>query len=158
MVVMAIMGILVLCVMRAVSGATDRANIVRCIGNLRGLHIALNHDVIDAGHWPQCPYELGEAGYDEWWLRELGKYNVVEANWQCPTLLKQDHTEKRSRDIRQSKLHYIPAQFDDNPITPRKWSKQPWLIEVADAHGEGNLMVFPDGAIIGSARYLSTHR
>lgn len=157
--VIAIIAILALCVMRAVGSATDRANVVRCVANLRNLHIAMNHDVIDQGHWPQCPFELAAEGYDGWWIKELGKYGISEASWQCPTLLKQDRTEKsKDSTLRQMKIHYVPTQFDDNPATPRKWARQPWLIEIADAHGEGALIVFPDGAIIGSTRYLSTHQ
>jgi prepilin-type N-terminal cleavage/methylation domain-containing protein len=158
MVVIAIIAILALCVMRAVGSATDRANVVRCVSNLRNLHIALNHDVIEEGHWPQCPIEVGGEGFDDWWIKELGKFQISEATWQCPTLLRNDRAEKRDPTIRQLKIHYIPTSFDDNPATPRKWARQPWLIEIADAHGEGNLIVFPDGAIIGSNRYLSTHQ
>ena len=158
MVVIAIIAILVLCVMRAVGSATDRANVVRCVSNLRNLHIALNQDVIEQEHWPQCPYEVGADGYDDWWIKELGKYNVTEASWKCPTLLRNERADKKNATVRQTKIHYIPTSFDDNAATPRKWAGQPWLIEIADAHGEGNLMVFPDGAIIGSNRYLSTHQ
>jgi prepilin-type N-terminal cleavage/methylation domain-containing protein len=158
MVVIAIIAILALCVMRAVGSATDRANVVRCVANLRNLHIALNNDVIDQGQWPQCPYEAGADGYDDWWIKELGKYNISQASWQCPTLMRSDREGKPDDKIRRMKIHYVPTAFDDNPATPRKWARQPWLIEVADAHGEGNLMVFPDGAIIGSNRYLSTHQ
>jgi hypothetical protein len=128
------------------------------MGNLRGLHIALAADLSDAGHWPQCPYEPGAEGYDAWWVRELFKYKIVEANWSCPTLLRESHAEKQDVNNGQVKLHYIPTDFDDNAFTPRRWAAQPWLVEIADCHGEGNLMVFPDGAIIGATRYLSQHQ
>lgn len=157
--VVAIIAILCLCVARAVGSATDRANVVRCVANLRNLHIALNHDVIEQGQWPQCPIEPGEDGYDDWWIKELHKYGPSEPSWVCPTLAKQDSIEKKTDlAVRRMKIHYVPTQFDDNPATPRKWARQPWLVEIADAHGEGNLMVFPDGAIIGMNRYLSTHQ
>ena len=155
---MAILAILALCVMRATGSATSRADVVRCMGNLRGLHIALEADLTDAGHWPQCPYDLGADGYDDWWIKELSKYKVVEANWTCPTIQREMHASKQDYANGLAKIHYIPTPFDDNPFTPRRWSTQPWLIEIADVHGEGNLMVFPDGAIIGATRYLNQHQ
>ena len=153
--VIAIIAILALCVMRAATGATSRADVARCMGNLRGLHIALATDLTEKGHWPQCPFELGKGGYDDWWVHELSAYKISEANWTCPTIQREMHASKQDFTNGLSKIHYVPVDFDDNPFTPRRWTTQPWIIEIADAHGEGNLMVFPDGAIIGATRYLN---
>jgi len=153
LVVLAIISILALCIFRATQGAMARADVVRCMGNLRTLHIALSTAVTDLNQWPQCPYELGTPGYDQWWLNELTPYKITPAIWSCPTVLREQRTELKKDEL---KIHYIPTRFDANPFTPRKWPRMPWLIEIADAHGEGNLIVFPDGVIIGSNRYLST--
>lgn len=49
--------------------------------------------------------------------------------------------------ITESSIHYTPTMFDDKPGTARRWPTQPWLIERADAHGNGALICFTDGSI-----------
>ncbi len=152
---MAILAILILCIFRATQNAAARADVVRCMGNLRNIHVALELDLQDTGHWPQCPFEMGEDGFDQWWVHELERYHIPLSAWTCPTIMREQHLiDQKPEDI---KIHYVPTPFDDSPFTPRRWATQPWLIEIADAHGEGNLMCFPDGAIMGLTRYLGSH-
>ena len=37
--------------------------------------------------------------------------------------------------------------FDDKPMTPYQWPRQPWFVESADVHGQGQLIIFTDGSI-----------
>jgi prepilin-type N-terminal cleavage/methylation domain-containing protein len=156
LVVIAILAIVGLCVMRATKGAIDRADVVRCMGNMRGIHLALANVVVEEGQWPQCPNELGDPGYDDWWMKKMAKYQIAEPNWLCPTMVRnnKEGQSSSSSGSNRTKLHYIPTQFDSRPSTPYKWKTQPWLIEVADMHGEGNLISFPDGTIIGANRFI----
>jgi hypothetical protein len=39
------------------------------------------------------------------------------------------------------------AAFDDKPMTPFQWPRQPWFAEIGNVHGNGNLIVFADGSI-----------
>lgn len=156
LVVLAILGILGLCIFRATESAASRADVLRCMGNLRNIHVALEIDVQERGFWPQCPYELGEDGFDKWWIDELKKYHIQPASWNCPTIMREQRVNDQKED--EQKIHYVPTPFDDNPFSPRRWPTQPWLVEIADSHGEGNLMAFPDGAIMGMNRYLANHR
>ena len=45
--------------------------------------------------------------------------------------------------------------FDDKPTTPHKWPRQPWFIETANVHGNGNLIIFTDGSVGQSNDVLS---
>jgi hypothetical protein len=46
-----------------------------------------------------------------------------------------------------ARIDYMPMPFDDKPDTPHKWPRQPWFIETADVHGNGNLIIFTDGTV-----------
>jgi hypothetical protein len=37
--------------------------------------------------------------------------------------------------------------FDDKPMTPHQWPRQPWFVENANVHGNGQLIIFTDGSI-----------
>jgi hypothetical protein len=52
-------------------------------------------------------------------------------------------------------LHYMPAMFDATPGIARRWSTQPWLVEIANAHGQGALVCFPDGSVKSFNQILS---
>lgn len=132
----------------------DRAQRTQCATNLRNLYVALDADTRDQGHWPQCPLEIGNPGFDRWWLKELSHYNLSRASWECPTYqrLKEHGDEEKKED---QTIDYVPCQFDDNPRTPYKWPTQPWAVEVGDFHGDGALILFPDGSIKGFNQFLA---
>ena len=122
--------------------------------NLRNLFAALDADTRDQGHWPQCPYEIGNPEFDRWWLKELSHYNLSRANWECPTFQRmQERGEAEKKD--EKTIDYVPTPFDDQPRTPYKWASQPWAVEVGDFHGDGNLVLFPDGSIKGFNQFLA---
>jgi hypothetical protein len=45
------------------------------------------------------------------------------------------------------RIDYAATTFDDKPLTPHQWPKQPWFAEGGDVHGHGNLIIFTDGSI-----------
>lgn len=118
----------------------------QCFSNMRSIHGSLSTYLTDVGHWPQIPTksEDNEETYETWWLATLEPYGGVAKVWQCPVL--------RSRKVQDAdgyvlRMHYIPTDFDANPISPRRWSTMPWLIERGNNHGRGALLAFPDGSI-----------
>jgi type II secretory pathway pseudopilin PulG len=145
-VVIAILGILAALVVQNLTPLLQRASKARCMANLRNLHTGFSSYLSDQPYWPQMPEEIYESehDYDAWWIDVLRPYGLNERVWQCPVLRKADATLPKSV---KSKIHYIPTHFDANPISPRRWSTQPWLIERANAHGNGALIIFPDGSI-----------
>jgi prepilin-type N-terminal cleavage/methylation domain-containing protein len=151
MVIIAVLAVLALGAFEQVRARSERMN---CTANLRNLYAGLQSYVVQNDHWPQCPNKLGDARYDEWWIEELQKVGINEKTWHCPTLLREQHSAKYmeatggQQKSKYKQIHYLPTPFDENPLTPRRWPTQPWLIEIYSGHGDGALMIFPDGSVI----------
>jgi len=123
-----------------------RAEGVRCASNLRSLHAALGAYVADHARWPQQPVELKQRGAQQWWIDELRPYGMTQEAWKCPTTNRELDEQKAGEESRPF-LHYAITPFDAKQFTPYRWPTQPWAIELGDVHGDGNLMLFPDGSI-----------
>lgn len=126
-------------VVRAVSKA-------QCMTNMRNLHVAFASYVNEAGHWPQQPDDLlgNDEMYDLFWTKSMYPYTQSDKVWTCP-LLQKAHLQ--NTDGKEVKVHYLPTKFDLTKQAPYRWPGQPWLIEIANAHGQGPLILFPDGSI-----------
>jgi hypothetical protein len=46
-----------------------------------------------------------------------------------------------------TRVDYLAMPFDANRATPFKWSTHPWFVERGNVHGNGNLIIFTNGAI-----------
>ncbi len=125
-----------------------RAQEARCISNLRSLHVGLgsylndNQDV-----WPQGPPPEADAEWSRFWITTLEPYGVTLRTWQCPTILGMIRAGENDGQFGPESIHYIPTMFDPTPGVARRWPTQPWLVERADAHGNGALLLFTDGSI-----------
>jgi type II secretory pathway pseudopilin PulG len=123
----------------------SKAQEIRCASNMRSIHTALvsyladNRDV-----WPQGPPHEAGHSWASFWIESLGPFGISKKTWQCPTITS---SVAPGMDVEGAGIHYVPTMFDDRPGTARKWSTQPWLIEIADAHGQGPLICFPDGQV-----------
>ena len=148
LVVLLVIGVLAAMLMESYKSFAVRAERLRCTANLRSLHVSLAAYTHDHLHWPQCPSLPGDADYDAWWLKEMSAYNLGRSNWECPTLKGlQDRGE--ATKPKALTLHYTPTPFDDGERTPYKWPLMPWAVEIGDFHGDGNLILFQDGAVKG---------
>lgn len=124
-----------------------KAEAAACAANMKSLFSALQVYTTDKGHWPQPPASaLGdEDKFWNFWITVLAEYDVTEETWMCPTY-KRLSSEK---DSRKRKATYLPTGFDKvNALTPYRWSNQPWLVEIGDHHGDGPLMLKPNGAVV----------
>lgn len=130
-----------------------RAARTNCTSNLRNLYVALDASTRDQNHWPQCPFEIGHPQFDIWWLKEMSRYNLSRASWECPAYKKLQASGEATKTD-EKVIDYVPTPFDDQPRTPYKWPNQPWAVEVGDFHGDGNLILFPDGSIKGFNQFL----
>lgn len=114
-----------------------------CASHMRTIRLGLGDYLNDHGMvWPQGPLPQ-EKGWATFWIRTLEPYHVSADTWKCPTILaklKNEHPEGFD-------LHYSPTAFDATKNVAYKWTTQPWLIEAANAHGNGPLILFPDGSI-----------
>ncbi len=145
LVVLLILGVLTTLLVTSSSQIFQRIAQARCAGNLRSLHVSFGSYINDVGHWPQVPAELDDnEKYDEWWIKTMEPYTASPKVWICP-VIEAAGVEYSEGNLVQ--LHYVPTRFDLNPISPTRWPTQPWLIEIADAHGKGPLILFPDGSV-----------
>lgn len=140
-IVVALIAILAALVLTAYPRVFDYALKVRCMGNLRALHQAFSLYLADHESWPQPPEGQEESA---WWISELEPFGGERKVWLCPKLQSLLQSVPPSQ---QPPIHYLPTLFDSNPLTPRRWSSMPWLVEFADAHGDGPLILFADGSI-----------
>ena len=155
MVVISIIGILSTLLLPEISTVRGRAEKVVCMGHLRTLHVALGSCLNDNEEWPQPPQDANGEEQDltpdqeaQFWFDALKEYGVTAKDWQCPTLSRQlglNIVGSDTSDV--PKMHYTPTNFDDNPLTPRKWPSMPWLVEISDIHQGGALLIRADGAI-----------
>jgi prepilin-type N-terminal cleavage/methylation domain-containing protein len=149
LVALMVIGVLASMIIGATAGVRERVEKVNCIGNLRGLHVALSCHVQDKGSWPQPPVDLKGEKRDYWWIGELERFGMPAPAWRCPTLSRAVEESAATDEERAIPIHYIPTEFDASPFTPYRWKTQPWAAEIGDPHGGGALLVFPDGSVKG---------
>jgi type II secretory pathway pseudopilin PulG len=125
-----------------------------CASQMRSIRVALDGYLQDHKMvWPQGPAPQ-EPGWAQFWLSTLEPYDIPERTWQCPTIRGMIATGRAPLDPN-LKLHYVPTMFDATPNIAYRWSTQPWLIEMADAHGKGPLICFPDGSVKPFSKVLA---
>lgn len=128
----------------------NRAEKVVCTSHLRTLWTAFSKRLADGEDWPQVPPNIviGSVEEQRWWVAMASNSMGLPAKiWTCPTIT------RRAKNVDQNGpsatiICYLPTLFGKNPSTPMKWSQMPWFTEVSNAHGEGNLMVRTDGAVV----------
>jgi len=152
LVVISIVAILAVVIVPVARNAQKKGDLARCSNNLRNLHVALSNHLQEHGSWPQVPEILTQQPelYGKWWVEQTEPYGGTLEAWHCPSLQKQLKDEDFEGPHSKPVIHYAVTHFDANPLTPHKWSTQPWLMEIADSHGIGNLLIFPDGSVQGS--------
>lgn len=135
-------------------GAGDRA---KCTANLRVIGLGLTNHLEDTGSWPRQPKftRQQQKEYEDWWIKTLKPYDVPEAAWQCPAILRLGKIQQQGRTPR---LHYTITMFDDKPGTARKWPSMPWAVEIANAHGHGSLLVLQDGSVHDWDLYVAKYQ
>ena len=146
MTVIVIISILAILFISVSNALPQRAEGAKCLANMKSLQVCLASYIQDVGHWPQEPPAIldNENATEDWWLNELAPYGATPETWMCPTIKRL--VCNKNKDGR-PKVHYTPTMFDANPMTPYKWSTQPWLIEIGNMHGGGANICFPDGSI-----------
>lgn len=147
MTVLVVISILIVLIAPVLPYLQARAQKAQCIGNLRSLHVAVGSYVQDHQSWPQ----ISGNGYQDTtvanlWLAALAPYGLKQINWVCPTIQR----ELRSPDLSDpanTRVDYLAMPFGTQPRAPYLYDRQPWFIEVANAHGNGQEVIFPDGHI-----------
>jgi prepilin-type N-terminal cleavage/methylation domain-containing protein len=128
--------------------SSNKIEAASCMSNLRGIGVALASYHSDFQEWPQVPegVNVGSMDEEDFWIQSLLPYGLSEKNWRCRT---QDRLLKFSSNTGQvAKIHYIPSLFDAHPIRPQSIHQvHPWVMEIADVHGNGNHVLMSDGRV-----------
>lgn len=123
-----------------------------CMGNLRNLGTTFANFMIDHGNrWPAHPQTSDpySESWENYWVKLFEtNYQIPAKTWECPVLRKGRVASPSGRVL---KVHYVPTLFDGTPGRAMELNsggkKHPWLMEIANAHGDGALMFFPDGVV-----------
>lgn len=146
--IVAILGLLLVPNMGRIIAAAQQAV---CASHMRSIRLSLDSYLQDNKTvWPQGPAPQ-DPGWANFWLATLKPYQISEATWQCPVI----RGWARETDDPEFTLHYVPTMFDPTPNIAHRWPTQPWLIEIADAHGKGPLIAFPDGSVKSYSKVLA---
>lgn len=125
-----------------------------CESNLKTLYAGFSNYLTDYGEWPQIPEHAnldtgdGEAAYWRFWITTMKQkdYGISEFHWLCPTDRRERAANLKPEEREEFEGSYLPTEFDSGPDSPRAW-RQPWFLERGDFHGDGALMIMPDGSI-----------
>lgn len=150
LIVLAIIGILGTLLMPVYAGMRARAQRVQCVANLHNLYLAADLFLQRNGNWPQITHGQSDTGPQDFanaWFDALAPFGPTRQTWICPALQEVLHNPDYLLP-EDARLDYFPMSFDDKPTTPHQWPRQPWFIETANVHGNGNLIIFTDGSIV----------
>lgn len=144
-----IIGILITLLLPILASMRARAQRVQCTANLHSLYVATESFIQQNGSWPQIAIsdsDSAETEYAKAWIGALRPFGPTEKTWICPTIQgllgDPDYTQPEN-----ARIDYVPMAFDEKPLTPHQWPKQPWFAEAGDVHGNGNLIIFTDGSV-----------
>lgn len=124
-----------------------------CMNNLRNLGTAFQVYMNDHDQkWPPHPKisDPYSEAWENYWIKlfEAESYKIPAKTWQCPVLQRGRVASPSGRVL---KVHYVPTLFDHTRNRANDLNsggkKHPWLMEIANAHGDGALMFFPDGVV-----------
>lgn len=144
--VILVVSILILLTLPVIDQVKRRAEKTRCIGNLHGLWVATNSYLQDHRIWPQVAVTPGSdpSASATAWIEILKPYGLSQVNWICPTIQYNMHAPDLA-DHDNVRVDYTAFPYSKNPQDPFRYSTSPWFVENGDVHGNGNLLIFPDG-------------
>jgi prepilin-type N-terminal cleavage/methylation domain-containing protein len=159
LVALLVLGILSGLVFVGVQAYLAKAASTTCLSNLKNLGATFQLYLTDhENRWPPHPKNQDPYSqeFENHWLNLFqAKYQIPPKTWICPVLRK---ANLKAPDGRVLKLHYVPSLFDATKGRAMELNtdgkKHPWLMEIADAHGDGALMYFPDGGVVSMNQFL----
>lgn len=131
------------------AGMRRRAQRVQCIANLHSLYIAADLFLQRNGSWPQIirnTSDTADADFANAWIDALAPFGPTRQTWICPAVQEILHNPDYLQP-QDARIDYFPMSFDDKPTSPHQWPRQPWFIESANVHGNGNLIIFTDSSV-----------
>jgi len=164
---MVVLGILATMSFPVIKGFRERAEGLKCMGNLKGLGLGAQAYIVDHRCWPQINTEkkdadaastdpLSDASQElaKKWIAALAPYGIDEKTWRCPSVEKQIKIQGKKEALDKKRIDYVPTTFDTNPDSPTRWPKHPWFIERGALHGSGPNLLFADGSVSNVAELV----
>lgn len=127
-------------------GFQQRAEVVKCMSHMRGLHQFASLYIGDHATWPY-PDHVEPDDTEAWgraWQELTAPYDLTPDVLVCPTHQKGVGNPDLNDHPR---IDYMATPFSGGRWAPYRYARQPWFLEVGDFHGKGNLVIFPDGHI-----------
>ena len=157
MIAVATVAILAVLIVGAVGRLRSRAQRLQCIANLKSLYAASELYRQQKGNWPQVVVDRSSDDsaqqYAQQWIAALEPFGASRKTWICPAIQQLiGNPDYNDPDL--IRVDYFAMPFDDKPMTPHEWARQPWFIERANAHGDGILIIFTDGSISDSTALI----
>jgi len=143
--VLVVISILATMIFASYSALRDKARRASCINNLLNLHVGMASYLTDHdGLWPQVPNDnLRDPNFAMGWVNVLRPYKLTEINWICPSV----QAALGVNYMKYPRLDYLPTPFGTQVRAAYQYGTQPWFVERADIHGDGNMLIFANGAI-----------
>jgi Tfp pilus assembly protein FimT len=146
-----IVGILLALLLPAAAKILPKADEIVCISHLHNLWLAFSPCATDPAGWPQLPKDVtpGTIQEQQWWLDySSNNLGLSKSDWTCPTIARAAlHASAQNQG---PLISYLPTLFDSKVGTANRWPTMPWFSEIGNIHGQGNLVVRTDGAILPS--------
>ena len=144
--VILVVSILLVLTFPVIDQVKRRVEKTSCIGNLHGLWVATNSYMQDHHGWPQVAVIPGgdQATQATAWIDTLQPYGLLQKNWVCPTIQHNMGGPDLS-DHDNVRVDYTAFPYGHNVQDPFRYATSPWYVENGDVHGNGNLLIFPDG-------------
>ena len=142
--IIAILACMLMPVYATIAGRAERTG---CTANLRSLHVAADLYIQEHRTWPQIKVSGStEDDTARAWISALRPYGLEPISWACPTSQKKLGNPDLN-DPANVRIDYLATPFQPGQQIPFKWANQPWFVERSNEHGNGNLIVFPDGHV-----------
>jgi type II secretory pathway pseudopilin PulG len=145
-----VIAILVTLLIPALEQVKIRVEKINCTNNLRQLYVGAAAYIQEYNHWPQVNPALLQStnhAYDNAWIEDFIPFGISRGTWICPTIQRQlggpDYTQAQNY-----RTDYIAMPFDNKPRTPYQWTTSPWFVERGNVHGNGNLVIQSNGAVV----------
>jgi len=145
-----VIAILVTLLIPALEQVKARLEKISCTNNLRQLYVGAAAYMQEYSQWPQVNPALLQQpnnAYDEAWIEDFMPFGIGRGTWICPTIQREigapDYTQPANH-----RADYIAMPFDNKPRTPYQWSAAPWFVERGNVHGNGNLVIESNGAVV----------
>lgn len=125
----------------------SRVESTRCTNNLKNLHVAADTYLQEHRTWPQIKITgSSEQDLANAWIAALRPYGIEPSSWVCPTSQHRLGSPNLA-DPLNVRIDYLATPFAPGQQIPFKWTNQPWFAERFNEHGNGNLIIFPDGHV-----------